>query len=718
MRSALKRAVVTLGAALLVSSVATAPASAEPAALSGTITAAETGAPLAGCVALYDLQYNQVDSQCTDASGQWSVATTQSGVAYKVQFQPNDPSYKGEWAVDAASFETAAEIAAPAVVPGALVSYGDPSLTGTITSDATGEPIEGCVGVYRADTFGYGGSTCTGDATGIPGHWSLYGLEQGVAYNVSVGSWDGLHVDEWANDALTPEESADIVVPAVVDTGLTLGGWIEGKLADANGTPKVWEPVTVESTDGRTVRTPWTDESGVWRDLVRPGDYIVSFAGTQTTQYAVGALSREDAKVFGVRAGETVDASDRLIPTASVRGTITSDVDGSPVAGVCVHVLSYPVVDRPEPRGQACTDEAGAYAVQLSDPGKFIARVDDPQGRFAFEYTGGATTPEGAVPVEVVAGAPATFNASIGRGAAISGAAVDGKTDAPIEGACPSPYVGNDGGYAEGAVTECSGSDGRWTIKGLPAGSYALHLATGDKTPYVAGAWAFKATSQATADLVSVTAGKDVAIRNVKLAPGGVLTGRVLNQFGEPVQGVWVDALGNFPGRAGLGEGIYTAKTDGHGYYTVVGLPTGSYTPLVYARSDQNLAPEWSGDADQPSQATAITIKEGKTSTMDVEMGPAARLNGKILKPNGIPDDLEYWRGDVFTADGSLIGNFSAFFDGDYLSGPLPGGELTLRLTNYDGDRVVWYDAATSAADATPVSISRGEQKEVDIHLP
>lgn len=717
MRSALKRAVVTLGAGLLVSSVAALPASAETAALSGTITASDTGTPLAGCVTVYDLDYSWVDEQCTD-SGQWSVTTTQSGVAYKLWVRPNDPSYKAEWAVDATSFETAAEVAAPASVSVSLESYGEPSLTGTITSDATGDPVEGCIAAYRADTIEYGGSTCTGDATGTPGHWTLYGLETGVAYNVSVGSWDGLHVDEWAHDALTPEDSADIVVPAVVDTGLTLGGRIEGTLLDANGSPKVWEPVTVESVDGTIVRTPWTDESGVWRDLVRPGDYVVSFQGTRTTQYAVGASSREDATVFTVRGGETVDASDRLLPSAYVSGVVTSEVDGAPVAGACVRIIQYPVGETVESVGEACTDETGTYLVEVWEGGKYVARVDDPKGRFAYEYTGGATTPDAATPLDIRVGAPTPFDASLARGATISGVAVDGKTDAPIDGACPAPYVGHEGRYAQGAITQCSQADGRWSVSGLPAGAYALHLATGQATPYMAGTWTFKADSQATADLVDVSAGQDLVIRNVKLAPGGVLTGRILNESGAPVHGAWVDAMGRFPGRAGPGEGLYTAQTDGHGYYTITGLPAGTYTPLVYADSTQRLAPEWSGDADQPSRAAPVTVKAGKTSNMDAEMGPAARINGAVLRANGVPDDLEYWLGDVYTADGALVANFDAFFDGDYATGPLPGGELTLRLTSYDGQRVVWYDAASSAADATPVSISRGESKQVDIHLP
>lgn len=715
MRSALRRAAATLGTGLLVMSVATVPAFAEPATLSGIVTAADTGLPVSACVNVYDTQYNWIESQCTDESGRWVTTSTESGAVYKVEIASNDQGYKSEWAVDTDMYEMATEYIAPATVPGVLAAYGTPSLSGTITSDVTGEPLDGCVTAYRAETAEWAGFACSG--SGAAGQWKLYDLEQGAAYRVEVGAWDGVHIGEWAQDATSFDEAVDIVVPAVVDTGLKAGARITGTLLGTDGSARVDEPVRVDSADGTNASSDtWTGQDGTWSVSVAPGDYVVSFNGTQTTQYAVGALSREDATVFSVAAGETADASDRLLPAASVQGVITSAVDGSPVGGACVRVIEYPVRDTPESVAEACTDETGAYSARLSNSGQFIARVEDPQGRFAFEYTGDAATPEAAAPIEVLAGTPTTFDAALGLGASISGLAVDGKTDVPIDGACPSPYVGNDGGYAQGAVTECSGTDGRWTVKGLPAGGYALHLSTGDKTPYVAGTWAFKATSQATAELVDVRAGQELAVRNVKLAPGGVLTGRVTDQFGRPASGVWVDALGTFPGRAGPGEGLFTDSTDGNGYYRIVGLPAGEYTPLAY--SEYFYAPEWSGDADQPSEATPITVKAGKTTTMDVEVGPAGSLEGEILLSGGQEDTGEYWLGQVFTEDGTHIADFDSYFSGSYQTRPLPGGEFTIRLQTYHGDKVAWYDSATTAADARRVPLQRGEHKQVDIHLP
>ncbi|HEU0042602.1 MAG TPA: carboxypeptidase-like regulatory domain-containing protein, partial [Jiangellaceae bacterium] len=227
--------------------------------------------------------------------------------------------------------------------------------------------------------------------------------------------------------------------------------------------------------------------------------------------------------------------------------------------------------------------------------------------------------------------------------------------------------------------------------------------------------WAFKADSQAEADLVAVKAGESTKVRNVQLAPGGTVTGVITDQFGQPVEGAWVDIEGNFPGRAGPGEGRYSGQTDANGRYVVNGVPAGDYTPLVYSH---DYAPEWSGDADHPSAATPIRVKALKESTFDAQLAPGARLTGEVVNADGSPLS-EYVVLDVFTADGRLIGDMDASADtGAFMSSPLPAGEFVIRAGLVDSSVDVWFDAATSREDATVVTLSRGEQMEITFHLP
>jgi hypothetical protein len=583
-------------------------------------------------------------------------------------------------------------------------------LSGTVTAADTGQPVQACVTVYDL-SYSWVDNACTDDA----GHWSVASTQAGVAYKVEVNTSDGSHVGEWANDARWFENAQEFVAPAIVDVSLTLGGTLAGTLTRADGSQD-YASVGIDSTSGGGTAAYLSTWDGTWSALVPPGDYVVWFQDGAARQYAYGSDTLEGAATLHVEAGQTTVVDDTMLGAGKVSGTITSDVDGAPIAGACVEVKPYPIDPGSWGGGYGCTDESGNYSIALSAAGTYTTLVTDPEGRFGAEYNGNTLVAADAVPFTVSHGATTTVDASLAKASSITGLAVDGKTGEPIAGACPTAFVGHDGDYAAGQVAACSGSDGRWTLRGLGKGDYALHLNTGSGTSYMAGTWAFKADSQATADLISVGPGDDKAIRDVKLAPGGMLSGRITDQFGNPVEGAWVAADGKYPGRAGPGEGEYVARTDADGRYTIVGLAAGDYKPLVYADFWGDLAPEWSGDADTPSAATPITVKATKTSTFDAQLGTAARLTGTVVAPDGSAA-TEGWHGFIIAADGTPIGDFDVW-GGDFTSTALPGGEFKIRLENPNSGQVVWYDSASSSVDATVVSLARGEQKQITIHAP
>ncbi|EWT00633.1 hypothetical protein N865_14315 [Intrasporangium oryzae NRRL B-24470] len=605
-------------------------------------------------------------------------------------------------------------------VAGALLAFGAVSapahaepaaLSGTVTAADTGQPLQACVTVYDL-SYSWVDSACTDDA----GHWSVASTEAGVAYKVAVQAFDGKHVEQWAGGASSFENAAEYVAPATADAALALGGTISGTLTRADGSQGyAW--IDVSKLDSGEIVGGASTWDGTWSALVPSGDYVVSFHDGSASQYAYGSETREGATTIHVEAGRTAVVDDTMLGAATVSGVITSDVDGAPVARACVEVKPYPVVPDGWGQGYGCTDDTGTYSIDLSAAGTYTTLVTDPEGRFVAEYNGNTTVAADAAPFTVTHGATTRVDTSLAKASSITGLAVDGKTGAPIEGVCPDAYVGHNGGFAQGQAPECSGSDGRWTLRGLGKGDYALFLSGAHHTSYMAGTWAFKADSQATADLITVGAGENKAIRNVKLAPGGQLSGRITDPFGNPLEGAWVSAEGNTGGRAGPGEGRYVAQTDADGRYTIIGIPAGDYTPVVYAVPWGNLAPEWSGDADTPTDATPITVKATKTSTFDAQLGPAARLTGTVVNSDGSAT-TEPWDGSIIAADGTIVGSFDVWGGNSFASTALPGGEFKLQLENPDTGQVVWYDSASSSVDATVVPLARGEQKQITIHLP
>jgi hypothetical protein len=722
MRAAFRRAGGIVVAAVLATGVLAGPAQAEPSSLSGTITSAATGEVLQGCASVYDLGYTLVASGCTDATGQWTAEGVETGVDYKVEVNPSDALYLPQWSGGAASFETASVVQAPTTVDTTLQysrPVGDASLSGTVTADDTGEPLSACVTAYNAQQD-FSANACAAE----DGTWTIDHLEAGASFTVEFEMWDGIHLSEWAPDAATYEDAVPVTAPAVLDAGLAVGGTLEGTLTRADGQPAEWASVSVVSADDAQRADGWasTDETGRWSALVRPGEYLVSFDAWPASQWAFGQTSPETADHFTVAAGDTVRVDDQFLAAAKVEGTVLSDATHAGVDGSCVTVYSpSDDVDNLMWAGEGCADAAGHFSIDVGAAGTYIAEFTDPQGRYVSEFSGDTRVVGDAATFSVERGAPTTVDASLATGATMTGQAVDAKTGAVLGDVCPQAFVGHGGGYVRGAVPTCSGPDGQWAIKGLPSGSYALLFQQVVQDSAYSLTWAFKATSQATADLVSVVTGQTQKVRNVQLKPGGTISGRVTDYRGQPVVGAWVSPDSGYSGRAGGPVVPPYAQTDEDGRYTIHGVPEGRHTVFVEPQQWAGLAPLWSGNADTEAEAVPVRVKALKDTSYDAVLQAGAQITGSVVTADGQPT-TDYWLGLIWTTSGEYIGDFDVYNGGNTFSSTyLPPGDFVLELTRYTEDgqgETVWYDSGSSREDATPVPLTRGEQQEVTIHLP
>jgi hypothetical protein len=212
----------------------------------------------------------------------------------------------------------------------------------------------------------------------------------------------------------------------------------------------------------------------------------------------------------------------------------------------------------------------------------------------------------------------------------IAGIVVSARTGEPLRsaqvvlrGARPGPGVGRGRGTEvnENAVT---GIDGRFVFTGLRAGAYTVFSAkTGFGTQRGPG-------SQAHVPLGEGQSRPDLVLR---LQPAAVISGRVLDAFGEPLPEARISALNRSyrDGRARWGV-AESARTDDLGDYRLHGLRPGRYVirvtppegPSPRGVAYWEFGPSFFPAAASPEEATAFRIDWGAEMTgIDFRLDPA-----------------------------------------------------------------------------------------------
>ena len=191
-------------------------------------------------------------------------------------------------------------------------------------------------------------------------------------------------------------------------------------------------------------------------------------------------------------------------------------------------------------------------------------------------------------------------------------------------------------------------ADGRWQLKTLPAGSYRIivskggyvDISDGQKRPFEAG------------KVLEVADGQTIDKLDVALPRAGVITGRVFDEFGEPVTAARVTAQRH---RYVTGQRRLMAMgpgdtTDDIGQYRLHGLSPGEYyvnagTPgmmMMLGQSDDRVgyaATFYPGTAN-PAEAQHVTVTVGKeTQQIDITMAQTriATISGTATSASGAP---------------------------------------------------------------------------------
>jgi hypothetical protein len=486
---------------------------------------------------------------------------------------------------------------------------------------------DGALAGVRVNAVGVGGALLGADVTGGDGRYSIANLPAG-SYTLEFDPQGAAQAGLYAAGRLAGQAVTAGQIAAVPDVGLAPSsstGVIAGKVGDAAtgaGIGDVLVVITAES--GAFVSIAHTAGDGTYTsDPLQPGRYRVQFvtlfSELPATARYVGEFF-DDAPSFAasallpVVAGEQVVANAGLVAGGSIAGTVTG-AGGGPLAGVLVVAFDEAGV----PRALATTAANGAYTLSGLRAGSYTLRAFTSQSRDGTtpEFADGGydttpATPE-LTPVAVAAGAAVTgIDIALARGAVINGTVSTGDTGEGLAGVLV-VFIRTSGGSPALAGLALSDSGGRYSSPALAPGAYAIWFTTifssDAKARTYQDEFFSNRASLETADPVVIAAGATTLTRNVELAQGSSVLGRVTGaDSGAGLAGVFVVA------RVGTTV-VGGAVTDDEGRYTLAGLPAGE----VGVTFDPGQAIDPRVRAYAPAAVT-LSVPAGAETTRDVEL--------------------------------------------------------------------------------------------------
>jgi Leucine-rich repeat (LRR) protein len=228
-----------------------------------------------------------------------------------------------------------------------------------------------------------------------------------------------------------------------------------------------------------------------------------------------------------------------------------------------------------------------------------------------------------------------------------------------------------------------TGTDGSYTIRGVPVGNRALYTATAcgsGQTPNYINEWS---NGQKLSDACStvpttwVNPGASIT-QNFQLDLGGRIAGSVITNGGQPLQNVCVQAFAS-PCYQGFQTGN---RTNAAGEYVITALPEGQYYVRTYASCSgtQNLQDEWHSDLPTTANCNAadpVSVMAGQDTEIDFNLAASFPVTGSVHRMR--EEDGSYRT--VYEVElSSFAGNLPADISSITVTGP---NGLVLNKTNF-----------------------------------
>lgn len=578
----------------------------------------------------------------------------------------------------------------------------DGTITGTVTGQG-GVPLQSAyVYAYATD---YPWSPAASATTDASGGYTLSGLSDGDYILRFVPPYQSRYLGEWYDDKQTQGEATALSVAGdtvIADAELALGVRITGKVtSDKDGQPVSNVSIGVyPANSSSSVSWGYTAYDGtITAPALPPGNYHLRFdppyESAFLSEWYDNKKDKDSASVVKLTTpGTDVTINAGLALGGQVQGIVTAADDGQPLANVGVLVDSI----HGDGYTSAWTDAQGKFITKGLPAGKYRVGYTPHDQQHAREWFDDKHKYNAADPVTIQSGQTTTANAALENASRIVGTVTD-PDGAPASGWV---YVTSEGDDEWARIA----ADGSYEVVGLSPGQYTVQFSP-DETGELVREWWNNQRDRDLADPIPLGL-EETFTADATLERGAVITGTVLDEQNQPVEGVTVRASG---------ADSATTLTDANGQYRLAGLEPGDYRVRFKPLGD--LAGQWFDSADEKVNATVLNLAVGQSrSGVDATLRKARTIGGTVTDPDGNPvADVRVevlTRGSLQTRDVTRTDAQGAFVTHDL---PVGSYVVYLRPTSPTTLASQWYDKSQTSAGATPVDIVAGQSTTITAEL-
>jgi 5-hydroxyisourate hydrolase-like protein (transthyretin family) len=576
----------------------------------------------------------------------------------------------------------------------------DGPITGQVTDSVGGAGIAGVtVNLYNQSS---GGNEIAQTQTGTNGDYNLGSWPSGVTFAVEFDDVDAGYGPVWYSGEPDQTDATPITVTST--SGVTVNQALQpdavtGQLTDqATGNALPGVEVELLSGPSTVLAQTTTDSNGNYSfGPIPPGvTYEVEFnPGGGDTGYNTAYYGGASPTAFSVTAGQTTSGINGQIQPDEVTGQLTEQATGGALSGIEVELLNGSGTEVAE----TTTDGNGDYSFSAIPPGTYHVEFN-PQGANGsynsansgnFTVTAGQTT--SGIDGQLFTGGLISGTVTNPAGQDISGASLQ--------------IVNVNTDYYYYATT---GSNGTYTLDGLPTGSYHVLFRPPSGQDYLYQYYPDKSDAAA-AQGVSVTTGQTTMNINASLATGATVSGQVTDASGNPVSGASVevdDYGGNDPSYVYPSE----VTTGSNGYWSIDGLPTGTYEVAFDPPSGSNYAFQYYDNVGGQDPPTPITLTAGSTTPdIDAALTIGGQISGTVTDgTTGKPAAGVYV--EAVDDAGDTYSSATTDANGDYtLMGLSSSASYRVDFSPPQGSSLAteFYPSGATVQAATPVPVTVGQ---------